>query len=119
GFPGRNAGLDQHLFFPIAGALGIVSLSAVLGDADFAQYAIGPQAEVHAIALPIGGVGGKQGDILIGDLLVKLFIGDARGTVGLAVAAVDEHQIDVGAIVQLLAAQFAERDHGEAAGAAI
>ena len=35
--------------------------------------------------------------------------------VGLAIGGVDEHQVDVGAVVELAAAQLSERDDGHAA----
>ncbi len=38
------------------------------------------------------------------------------GAGGFAVRRVDEHQVDVGAVIEFLAAQLSERDHGKRAG---
>src|SRR5262249_19611886 len=49
------------------------------------------------------------------ELLEKFLVTDRGRTVRLAVGGVYKHQVDVGAVVQLLAAELAERDHAEAA----
>ena len=56
---------------------------------------------------------------MVGDLLIELFVSQHRRTVGLAIAAVDEHQVDIGTVVELFAAQLAERDDAEAAQRAV
>ena len=105
GLAGRNAGLDQHLQFPIAAALLVIAAGAVERNADFAIAAVGTQPQIDAVALAFGGVGGEQLRVLVGDLLEEFFVGHRLRAVGLAVAGVDEHQIDVGAVVQLIAAR--------------
>ena len=110
-----HAGFDQHLELPIPGARLVVLLHAVEREADFAQAAFGAEAEVHAIAEPFGGVRGKELGELIGDALIELLVGDRRRAGGVAVGGVEEHQVDVGAVVQLRGAVLAERDDGEAA----
>ena len=58
-FARGNTRFDEHLLFPIAGAPGIIGPRSFIGDADFAEGAVGPQAQIHAIAQAVGGVGGK------------------------------------------------------------
>ena len=116
---GGDARLDQHLLLPVAGALAVVKAGAFLGDGDLSQGSVGAEAQVDAIALALGGVAGEQGGVLVGHLLVEFLVGEHGGTVGLAIAAVDEHEVDIGAVVQLFAAQLAERDDAEAAQGAI
>ena len=119
GLAGRNPRLDQHLLFPVARALFVVGFGPVFGNRDLAQRAVGPQAQIHPVALALGGVGGEQGGVLVGDFLVKLLVAQAGRAVGLAVAAMHEHQVDIGAVVQLFAPQLAQRNHREAARPAV
>ena len=106
---------DQHLQFPIARAGLVILLCAFERNTHFAQAAVGTQAQIHAIAQAFGGVSGKQLGVLVRDFLVKLFVRDGIRAVGLSVRGVDEHQVDVGAVIKLPAAQLSERDHRHAA----
>ena len=56
---------------------------------------------------------------MVGDFLIELFVGDDIRTVRVAIAAVYEHQVDIGAVIQLLPAQLAERNYRKSTGAAI
>src|SRR4051794_33634989 len=116
---GGDARFNEHLLLPISGALRVVGAGAVFGDADLAARAVGAEAKVDAVALAVGGVGGEERGGLVGDLLIELLVADGGGSVGIAVALVEEHEIDVGAVIQLAAAEFAEGDDGEAAGGAV
>ncbi len=52
---------------------------------------------------------------MVGDLFVELLVRDGVGAVGLAVGGVDEHQVDIGAVVEFAASELAEGDHAHAA----
>jgi len=57
---------------------------------------------------------GEQANDLTDDSAVELAAGDVGNTpaAGLAVFVVEEHQVDIAAVIELFAAQFAERqDH--------
>jgi len=111
--------LDEHLLFPIARALKVVSDGAIDGDADFAQRAIRTQTQIDAVTLSFASESGKQLGILVGDLLIKFLVADRFWAIGFAGARVEKHQVDVGAVIQLQAAQLTERNHRKAAGASI
>ena len=115
----RDARLDQHLLLPVARAFTVVGARAFLGDGDLAQGPVRAQPQVHAIALPLRRICREQCRVLVGHLLVEFLVREHGGTVGLPIAAVDEHQVDIGAVVQFLAAQLAERNHGKTAQAAV
>jgi hypothetical protein len=54
--PCRHAALDEHLLFPIARPVQVVSARALFGDADLAQRPIRPEPQIHAITLALGRV---------------------------------------------------------------
>jgi len=56
---------------------------------------------------------------LVGDLLIEFLVAEGFGAIGFAGAGIEKHQVDVGTVIQLQAAQLTERNHGEAAGAPI
>ena len=113
--PGRHAGFDEHLQLPIPAALLVVFVGAFERDGDLAVTPVRPQPQIDAVTLALGRVGGEQIGAAVGDFLEEFLVRDGLATIGVAVCGVDEHQIDVGAVVQFLAAQFAERDHAESA----
>ncbi len=106
-----NAGFDEHLQLPVAGAVLVVITRTFEGGAEFAEAAIGAEAQVDAIAHTFGRVGREQFRVLIGELLEKLLVGHAG--IGLAISGVKKHQVDIGTVVEFAAAKFAEGDHGE------
>jgi len=114
-FAGGDAGLEEHLEFPVAGAGAVVLFGGVEGDADFAEAAIGAEAEVDAVAEAFGGVGGEEVRETGGDFLEELAVGDGVFAVGLAVALIEEEEVDVGAVVEFVGSEFTEGEDGEAA----
>src|SRR5579875_184298 len=109
--PCGNAGFDQHLQFPIARALGVILFGCCQRDADITQAALRPEAQIYPITKPRRRVGGKQSGILIGDFFEKFLVGDFLRTRCLSVSAIEEHQINIGTIVQLASAELAESNH--------
>ena len=49
----------------------------------------------------------------MGDLDGELFVGDDVGAGGFAVGGVEEDEVDVGAVVEFFAAEFADGENGE------
>jgi hypothetical protein len=84
----------EHLQLPIARAFFIVVLGAFEGLAELAVAAIGAEAEIDAVAHALGGVSGEH-----------LREGGGSAFEGLAIGAgIDEHEVDIGAVVELAAA---------------
>ena len=79
----------------------------------------GAEPHVDPVRQAEAGVVGQHPDDLAADLGEELGVGDDLGADGLAVGVVDEDQVDVGAIVQLLAAELAERQNDEPRGLAV
>lgn len=82
---------------------------------------LGAQPQVHPVGLAAVGVRRQQPDQLAdhaGEVLVGADAGGAPAG-GLPLVVVDEHQVDVAGVVQLLAAELAEGQHGTADGAAV
>ena len=115
----RDARLDKHLLLPVARPLSVIGNRALYRDADFAQRAVGPKTKVDAVALSFAGICGEQIGVPIGDLLIELLVGNRSLTVGVSGSAVEKHQVDIGAVIKLLAAQLAERENGESASAPV
>src|SRR5437870_6836896 len=75
---------------------------------------VGTEPQIDAVAEAPGRVGGEQFGVAVGELLKEFLVTDRRRPGGVAVRAIDKHQVDIGAVVELLAAQLPERDYGEA-----
>jgi hypothetical protein len=114
-FAGGDAGLEEHLEFPVAGAGAVVLFGGIEGDADLAEAAIGAEAEVDAVAKAFGGVGGEEVREAGGDFLEEFEIGDGVFAVGLAIALIEEEEVDVRAVVEFVGSEFTEGEDGEAA----
>ena len=74
----------------------------------------GPEAHVDAERLPLGRDLGEERDQLLARGREELVVRRAQRPRGLAVGAVEEHEVHIGGDVQLLAAQLAERGDGQA-----
>jgi hypothetical protein len=113
GVAGGGAGLDEHLEFPVAAAGLVVGLGGFEGHDDFAVAAFGAEAEIDAVANAFGGVAGEEVGDEVGDFLRELFVGDDGGAGGVAVGGIEEDEVDVGAVVELFAAELADGENGE------
>jgi hypothetical protein len=116
GVAGGDAGFDEHLELPVAAAGLVVVFGGVEGDGDLAEASFGAEAEVDAVADAFGGVAGEEFGRELGDLDGELFVGNDVGAGGVAVGGVEEDEIDVGAVVELFAAEFADGEDGERSG---
>lgn len=116
GVAGGDAGFDEHLELPVAAAGLVVVFGGVEGDCDLAEASFGAEPEVDAVADAFGGVAGEEFRRELGDLDGELFVGDDVGSGGVAVGGVEEDEIDVGAVVELFAAEFADGEDGERSG---
>ena len=74
---GGYASLDHHLQFPVASAIGVILAGGFERNAHFALAAIGTQAQVHAIAHALAGIGGKQRGELIRGAHEEFAVGNA------------------------------------------
>jgi hypothetical protein len=113
GVAGGDAGLDEHLELPVAAAGLVVSLGGIEGHDDFAVAAFGAEAEIDAVADAFGGVAAEEVGDEVGDLLRELFVGDGFGAGGVAIGGVEEDEVDVGAVVELFAAELADGEDGD------
>ena len=112
---GDGAELDQRLPLPGAAEVVVVGQRAGQRPGQRAALPLGAQAQVHAVRLPAVGVGRQQPHHLPDQPGEELVVAQARApAAGRAVRVVDEHQVDVAGVVQLLAAELAERQHGAA-----
>ena len=107
---GRRADLDERLPLPGAAEGVVVGQGAGQRPGQRAAVALRPQAQVDAVGQAAVGVGRQQAHHLADDLGEELVVADAGDALaaGGAVLLVDEHQVDVAAVVQLLAAELAE-----------
>jgi hypothetical protein len=113
GVAGGDAGLDEHLEFPVAAAGLVVGLGGFEGHDDFAVAAFGAETEVDTVADAFGGVAAEEVGDEVGDFLGELFVGDDGGAGGVAVGGVEKDEIDVGAVVELFAAELADGEDGD------
>ena len=115
GIARADARLEQRLPLPQLGALAVVGAVGVERHRDRPHPALGAQPQIDA-----------EGVAFLGDLLdhrheVAAHAREERAVLepalrparGLALGAVDEHEVDVRRVVQLLAAELAHADHGE------
>ena len=109
GVAGRHARLDQHLQFPVARAPLVVVPGAIQRKAYFALRAVRTQAQIHAIGAAVRGERRKHAGELQAGLLEKFEVADCGRPRGFAGSAIHEQQIDIGAVVQLAAAQLPYR----------
>jgi hypothetical protein len=119
GLARRHPRFDQHLLFPIARPLRVIGSRAFFGNTNLAQRSIRPKPQIHAVALPLGGIGREQCRIVIGDLLIEFLVADPQRAIRLAAPAIHEHQVDIRTVVQLLAAQLPQRNHRKTAGRSV
>src|SRR5262249_22339788 len=113
---GRDARLDQRLPLPQLGALARGGGVPVEGGAARPPPPLGPQAQIDGEHVALVGDLLEQRGELAADAGEILAVGRAARAAArrLAVLAVDEHQIDVGRVVELLAAELAHRDDRDA-----
>jgi hypothetical protein len=111
--PGGGTGLDKHLQLPVAAAGLIVGLGGVERHDHFAVAAFGTEPEIDAVADAFGGVTGEEIGDEVGDLLRELFVGDDVWSGGVAVGGIEEDEVDVGAVIELFAAELAHGEHRE------
>ena len=116
-----EARLDQGLALPELGALGQVGLVAVERQDDPAHPALGTEPEIHAEGVPFLGhrLEGGHDVPRHGGEVVAVREAALRSARGLPVLSIDEDEVDVGGIVQLIAAELAHADDGEAGGRAV
>jgi hypothetical protein len=100
---GDHARFEQRLLFPLARVLFQVSDVAIERRDQRADPSPGAQPHVHPVEKTFGGRARQALDQPLAQ--PPIVVRPGRG---------DEHQVDVGAIVQLLPAQLAHRDHGKA-----
>ena len=112
---GGDPRFDERLALPQLGALPIVFAIPVERQDDAAHPPLGAQAQIDAERIAFVGDRLEQRDELPADAREVLAVGQASGaTAGrLAVGAVDEHQVDVGRVVELVAAELAHGDDRE------
>ena len=113
--PGAPACARDGLVLPgpggVAAALSLVTLEGGDGGDEQPRVAIGPQRGVDVEQLAGRGAQGEPADELSREGGVDL--GRAVG-VGLVGVVEQKHDVEVGAVAQLLAAELAVGDHGEA-----
>ncbi len=105
--PCGHARLDQHLQFPVTRPVFVITARAFERYAHFTQAAVRPQPQINPVTDPFGRIRRKQSGKLVGRALEEFLVGDALRSSGLAIGRVQEHQVDIGAVVQLFSAQLA------------
>ncbi len=113
---GDRAALDQRLALPGAAAGHVIAQRGVERARQGTLFAVGTEPHVDAIGHPQRGVVGQQADDVAAHPGKKLGVGDDLGAGGLAVFVVEEDQVDVGAVVELLAAELTQPQHDEPRG---
>jgi hypothetical protein len=112
----RDAGLQQGLPLPQLGPLAVIGTVALQRQRDGAHAALGAQAQIHAEDVALVGHRLDDRHQVATDAREVLAVGEppleAAGRV--ALGPVHEHQIDVRGVVQLLAAELAHADDGQA-----
>ncbi len=110
---GDRPALDQRLPLPGSAARHIVAQRGVERAGQRPLLAVGAQPHVDAIGDSQRRVVGQQPDELAPHPGEELGVGDDLGPAVCAILVVQEDQIDVGAVVELLAAQLAQAQHDE------
>ena len=113
---GDRAALDQRLPLPGAAAGHVIAQRGVERPRQHPLFAVGTQPHVDAISDPQRGVVGQQPDDVAPHPRKELGVRDDLGPGRLAVFVVEEYQIDVGAVVELLAAELSQPQHDEPGG---
>ncbi len=103
--PGRRARLDHRLALPDRGARLVVLERALQREAEQARAAAGAQRRVHAQRDALDRGVGEQPHEAPRRALGRLLVG---------APFVHEEDVDVAGVVELPAAELAERDHGQA-----
>ena len=98
---GGGARLDHRLAFPGGGLALVVGEGGVERAGERARAAPGPEGEVDAERDALGGRVGQVGDHVGGRGL---------GAVAADLIAMEQQEVDVARVVQLAAAELAERD---------
>ena len=113
----QRPGAHQGLVLPGPGLAGLVVGEGAQGAHQQALVAVRAQAHVHLVELAGGGVGGHHVDGPLTHAGIELVVGDGLGPrrhgVGV-VAAVEEDQVEIGAIAQFDPPQLAVADDQEA-----
>ncbi len=113
-----RAALDQRLPLPGPAAGHIVAQRGIERASQRPLFAVGAQPHVDAIGHPQRGVVGQQTDDVAAHPGKELGVRHDLGALGLAVFVVEEYQIDVGAVVELLAAELSQAQDDEPGGRA-
>ena len=116
---GQWPGLHPGVSLPVAPVLGQVVLECRKSAGQRTGVAEGPKAHVVAEHHAIRGARGQQAQHGLDQTDEELVVADRRGVVGIAISGEQEHQVDVGRIVQLAAPELAHADdhHGHRAAA--
>src|SRR5439155_5375270 len=116
GIAGRDARLQQGLALPQLGAVAVIGAVGFERVGDGAHPSLRPQPQIHAEDVALLRHRLDDGDDVAADAREVLAAGDAAlgAAGGVALGAVDEHQVDVRGVVELLAAELAHADHGQA-----
>ena len=110
---GHGPGLDVAPAAPRCGRGVVVVQARLEADDHRPALPLGPQPQVDAIGAAQLGRLGQQPHDLAGQAVEELDVGDRPRAVGLAVAVVEEDQVDVAGIVQFQAAELAHAQHDE------
>ena len=116
---GDRPALDQGLPLPGASTRHVVAQSGVQRACQCALFAVGPQPHVDPVGDAHRRVLGQQADDLGSHPPEELGIGDDPGTEGLTLLIVEEYEVDVGAVVELGAAELAQSQHDEPSGRSV
>ena len=110
---GDRAALDQGL--PLPGPAGrlVIAERRRQRAGQGPLVPLGPEPHVDPVGLPQGRVVGEQADEVAPHPGEELGVGDRPRAVGLPLVVVEEDQVDVRAVVELLAAELAQPEHHE------
>ena len=113
GIAGAGARLDHGGALPVLAHGFVIIQRRIGGDGDLGGAGIGPQAQIDAEDIAIGGDLGQQLDQPAHDIDRRAARIAALGE-GKFLGVVEHHQIDIAGIVQLIGAVLAHRQHGQA-----
>ena len=109
----RMAHLDHGLQLPVVGHVGVVMDGVGQRDRRLAFVALGTQAQIDAEDRPFASVAREQFGGLLGQPDEVFAVGNLRSW-RFHATVVEIQQVDVGAVVQFVAAELAQRQHGKA-----
>ncbi len=115
---GAGPNLDEGLAFPGAAERVVISQSAGQRPSQGAAFAFGPQPEIDAVGQPLIAVLRQEAHDFAHNAREEIVVADAADAFAArrAVFVEKEHEVDVGAVIQLLAAVLAEGQDDTAGG---